>query len=183
MPHWWAKSLSKESKKKGGKESFIDTLNRKFRNTSDGRLSSRSGESRRQCSDTILAKGSQSVAPSRSPSPSKRVGRCQSFADRPQPLPLPGRVPANIGRIDTGIKISPKPKSEKSSKSSLFPLPRPACIGGRLNPSDIDEDLATASISSAGSSDSEDPTDLKNRSPHATGYDNKATTVANSPSR
>ncbi|CAM8900554.1 unnamed protein product [Rhodiola kirilowii] len=186
MPSWWAKSSSKESKNKGSKESFIDTLHRKFRNPTDGRLSSRSGGSRRR-SDTIAEKVSQSVvqsrSPSPSPSPSKRVGRCQSFADRPQPLPLPGRIPPSMDRIDSGISISPKPKSEKSSKSSLFPLPRPACIGGRLNPSDVDGDLVTASVSSAGSTDSEDPTDSNSRSPRAIGCGSKARTVANSPSR
>ncbi|CAM8986215.1 unnamed protein product [Rhodiola kirilowii] len=183
MPSWWAKSSSKESKKKGGKESFIDTLHRKFRNPSDGRLSSKSGGSRRHCSDPISVKGSQSVAQSRSSSPSKRVGRCQSFADRPQPLPLPGLLPATVGRINSGISVSPKPKSEKSSKSSLFSLPRPACIGGRLNPSDVDGDLVTASVSSAGSTDSDDPTDSNIQSPCAFDYDNKTTTAANSPSR
>uniref|UniRef100_A0A7N0UPN1 mitogen-activated protein kinase kinase kinase n=1 Tax=Kalanchoe fedtschenkoi TaxID=63787 RepID=A0A7N0UPN1_KALFE len=183
MPSWWAKSSSKESKKKGSKESFIETLHRRFRNPSDGRLSSRSGGSRRRCSDTISEKGSQSVAESRSPSPSKGVGRCQSFADRPQPLPLPSLLPVTVGRTESGISISPKPKSEKSLKSSLFPLPRPACIGGRLNPSDVDGDLVTASVSSAGSTDSEDPTDSNNRSPRALDYDSKGRTVANSPSR
>uniref|UniRef100_A0A7N0SVN8 mitogen-activated protein kinase kinase kinase n=1 Tax=Kalanchoe fedtschenkoi TaxID=63787 RepID=A0A7N0SVN8_KALFE len=184
MPSWWAKSSSKESKNKGSKENFIDTLHRKFRNPSDGRLSSRSGGSRRRCSDRISEKGSHSVAESRSPSPSpsKRVGRCQSFADRPQPLPLPGLLPAVVGHTESGVSISPKPKSEKSSKSSLFPLPRPACTGSQLNPSDVDGDLVTASVSSAGSTDSEDPTDSNNRSPHALVYDSKGRTVANCPS-
>lgn len=182
MPTWWAKSSSKESRNKGNKESFIDTLHRKFGNQSGGRSSSKSGGSLR-LADAISEKVCQSVVQSRSPSPSpsKKVGRCQSFADRPQPLPLPGLVPAITVRTDSGVSNSPKPKSERSPKSPLFPLPRPACTGSRLYPSDVEEDLAK--VSSAGSSDSEDLTDSYNQSPHAVDFDCTVTTVANSLSR
>ncbi|KAJ6386428.1 hypothetical protein OIU78_016362 [Salix suchowensis] len=110
MPSWWGKSSSKELKKKAKKESFIDTLHRRFKSPSDGNLNGRSGGSRRHCSDTILERGSQSRAVSRSSSPSsKHVSRCQSFAERPHahPLPLPGVHPANVGRTDSGIVRAP----------------------------------------------------------------------------
>ncbi|WRX19162.1 Protein kinase domain - like 10 [Theobroma cacao] len=151
MPSWWGKSSSKEVKKKTSKESFIDTLHRKFKIPSEGKPNSRSGVSRRRCTDTISEKGSQSQAVSRSPSPSKQVSRCQSFAERPldQPLPLPDLHPAIVGRTDSGISISTKPRQEKGSKSSLFlPLPRPACIRHRPNRNDLDGDFITASVSS-----------------------------------
>lgn len=182
MPTWWAKSSSKVSGNKGNKESFIDTLHRKFGNLSDSRSSSKSGGSRKRA-DAISEKLCQSVVQSRSSSPSKRVGRCQSFADRPQPLPLPGLVPSIIGRTHSGVSTSPKPKSEKTPKSSLFSLPRPACIESRLNPSNVERDLVNDSVSSADMSDSEDPTDSNNQSPHAVGLDCKVTLVAKSLSR
>lgn len=186
MP-WWGKSSSKEVKKKAIKESFIDTLlHRRFKSPSEGKLNSRSGGSRRHCSDTVSEKGSQSRAESRSPSPSKHVSRCQSFTERPHahPLPLPGVHPASVGRTDSGIGISTKPRLEKGSKSSLIlPLPKPGCIGNRSNPTDLDGDLGTASTSSESFIDSDDPADSSHRSPQATDYDHGARTIASSPSR
>jgi len=187
MPSWWGKSSSKELKKKANKESFIDTLHRRFKSPSDGNLNGRSGGSRRHCSDTISERGSQSRAVSRSPSPSsKHVSRCQSFAERPhaQPLPLPGVHLANGGRTDSGIGILTKPRSEKGANSSLFlPLPRPGCIRNRPNPPDLDGDLATASVSSESATDSDDPADSSHRSPAATDYDLGTRTTTSSPSR
>ncbi|KAF9668384.1 hypothetical protein SADUNF_Sadunf15G0123100 [Salix dunnii] len=184
MPSWWGKSSSKEVKKKANKESFIDTLHKRFKSPSDGKLSGRSGGSRRRCNDTISERGSQSRAESRSPSPtSKHVSRCQSFAERPQaqPLPLPGVRPASVGRTDSGIGISTKPRLGKGgAKSSLFlPLPRPGCIRNRSNPTDLDGDLATASVFST---DYEDPADSSHCSPLATDHDHGTRTIASSPS-
>jgi hypothetical protein len=190
MRSWWGKSSSKDSKKKTSKESksFIDTLHRKFKSSSEGKVSSRSGGSRRHCSDTVSEKGSRSPLESRSPSPSKHVARCQSFAERPnaqphaQPLPLPGVHPASVVRTDSGIGILTKPRLEKASKPFL-PLPRPGCIGGRPNPADLDGDLVTASVSSGSSIDSDDPADSHHRSPQATDYDAGTRIAAGSPSR
>ncbi|KAF7813141.1 mitogen-activated protein kinase kinase kinase YODA-like [Senna tora] len=184
MPTWWGRSSSKETKKKGSKESFIDTLQRKFKIPSDGKVSSRSGGPRRNCNDTISEKGAQSPVESRSPSPSK-VARCQSFAERPvaQPLPLPGLHPSCIGRTDSEISISSKSRVEKGSKPSLFlPLPRPACIRNRLNPADLDGDIITASVSSESSADSDEPAESCNRSPLATDSETGNRTAAGSPS-
>ncbi|KAJ6971302.1 mitogen-activated protein kinase kinase kinase YODA [Populus alba] len=184
MPSWWGKSSSKEVKKKANKESFIDTLHRRFKSPSDGKLNGRPGGSRRRCSDTISERGSQSRAESRSPSPSsKHVSRCQSFAERPhaQPLPLPGVHPASVGRTDSGIGISTKPRLENGAKSSLFfPLPRPGCLRDKSN--HLDGDLATTSVFSESSTDSEDPADSSHRSPLATDYDLGTRTIAISPS-
>ncbi|KAL9375972.1 hypothetical protein Peur_032851 [Populus x canadensis] len=188
MPSWWGKSSSKEVKKKANKESFIDTLHRRFKSPSDGKLNGRPGGSRRRCSDTISERGSQSRAESRSPSPSpssKHVSRCQSFAERPhaQPLPLPGVHPASVGRTDSGIGISTKPRLQKGAKSSLYlPPPRPGCIRNKSNPTDLDGDLATTSVFSESSTDSEDPADSSQRSPLATDYDLGTRTIASSPS-
>lgn len=184
MPSWWGKSSSKEAKKKAGKESFIDSLHRKFKFSSESRVNGRSGGSQRNCNDTLSEKGSP--VESRSPSPSKNVSRCQSFAERTnaQPLPLPGLHPAHVARTDSGISISKKPRSEKGSKPLVFlPLPRPGCIGSRSNPTDLDGDMITASVSSESSVDSDDPADSCHRSPQAIDYDNGTRTAAGSPSR
>lgn len=186
MPSWWGKSSSKESKKKtSSKESFIDTLHRKFRIPSDNKVGSRSGGSRRHCSDTISEKGSRSPEESRSPSPSKHVARCQSFSQRSnaQPLPLPSLHPASVGRTDSGINISTKTRCEKGSKPSPILLPKPVCLRSRPNPTDIDSDLVTASVSSDSSIDSDDLADSRHRSPRATDYDNGNRAAAGSPSR
>ncbi|PON44174.1 Serine/threonine protein kinase [Trema orientale] len=136
MPSWWGKSSSKEVKKKTSKETFIESFHRKFRIPSDGRVNSRSGRSQRRSSDTISEKGSQSPADSRSPSPSKQVSRCQSFAERThaQPLPLPGLRPANVGRTDSGINSSITPRFEKGSKPSLSS----ECSADNDDPADFD---------------------------------------------
>ncbi|KAE9611318.1 hypothetical protein Lal_00011602 [Lupinus albus] len=188
MPSWWGKSSSssKETKKKANKESFIDTLHRKFKIPSEVKLSSKTGGSRtrRHSNETISEKADNSPAGSRSPSPSK-VARCQSFAERPhaQPLPLPGLHPSILGRVDSEISISSKSRLEKGSKPSLFlPLPKPACLRGRPNPSDFDGDLVTASISSDCSVDSDEPAESRNRSPRATDSETGTKIAAGSPS-
>lgn len=185
MPSWWGKLSSKETKKKASKESIFDTLHRKFRFPSEGKLSTISGESRRRCSDTISEKGDRSPSESRSPSPSK-VARCQSFSERPhaQPLPLPGLHPSSVGRVDSEISISVKSRLEKSSKPSLFlPLPKPACIRCGPSPADLDGDLVTNSVFSDCSADSDEPADSRNRSPLATDSETGTRTAAGSPSR
>ncbi|XP_027368042.1 mitogen-activated protein kinase kinase kinase YODA-like [Abrus precatorius] len=184
MPSWWGKSSSKETKKKASKESFIDTLHRKFKIPSEGKLSNGSGGSRRHCNDTISEKGDRSPSESRSPSPSK-VARCQSFAERPhaQPLPPPGLHPSSVGRVDSEISISSKSRLEKGSKPSLLlPLPTPGCIRYRPNPADLDGDVITASIFSDCSADSDEPADSHNRSPLATETETGTRTAAGSPS-
>ncbi|KAK4492756.1 hypothetical protein RD792_000075 [Penstemon davidsonii] len=184
MPSWWGKSSSKEAKKKTPKDSFIDTLHKKFKSP-ESKSSSRSGGSKRRASDTVSERGSQSRAESRSSSPSKHVARCQSFAERPQaqPLPLPGLRPTNVRRTDSGIIEKAKPKPEKVSKTSLFlPLPRPSCIRHRLDPTDLDSELVVASISSECSTESDDPVDSRQRSPLANDYDIGSRTAAGSPS-
>ncbi|XP_031281102.1 mitogen-activated protein kinase kinase kinase YODA-like isoform X2 [Pistacia vera] len=180
MRSWWGKS---SSKKKASKENFISTLHQKLKTTPEGKQSSRSGGSRRHCNDTVSELGSQSRAESRSTSPSKKVYRCQSFAERSdaQPLPLPGPHPAAVGRTDSEISVSAKPRLEKGAKTSLFlPLPKPACIRNRANATDLDGDLVTASFSSDCSIDSDDPADSRNRSPLANDYDNGTRTALSS---
>lgn len=183
MPSWWGKSSSREARKKTSKESLIDTLQRKLRSPFDGKLDSRSGRSHRRCSDTVSERGSPSQVESRSPSPSKLVARCQSFAERSvaQPLPLPSVNPANVARTDSGISLTAKPKSGKSSKSIFRPLPRPACIRNRADPAELDGDLPTASVSSE-SSDTDDLTESRLRSPQTSDCDNGLRTEAGSPS-
>ncbi|KAI9084208.1 hypothetical protein K1719_033879 [Acacia pycnantha] len=184
MPSWWGKSSSKETKKKRGKESIIDALQRKLRIPSEGKVSSRSRGPRKNCNDTISEKGAQSPVESRSPSPSK-VARCQSFAERSlaQPLPLPVGHPSSIVRTESEISISSKSRGERVSKKSLYlPLPRPACIRSRPNPADLDGDAITASVFSESSADSDDPADSCLRSPLATDSETGTRTAAGSPS-
>ncbi|GAV79317.1 Pkinase domain-containing protein [Cephalotus follicularis] len=185
MPSWWGKSSSKEAKKKASKESFIDTLHRRFRVQFEDKVNGRTRGSRRRSSDTVSEKGSLSRAESRSPSRSKQVSRCQSFSERPhaQPLPLPGLHHESVGHTDSEISISTKPKVGKGSKSSLFlPTPKSACIGSIPNPSDLDGDFVIASISSEISSDSDDAAGSLHRSPQATDYDTGIRTAASCPS-
>lgn len=177
------KSSSKDPKKKASKEGFIDILHRIFRSP-EVKLNSTSGASQRHCNDTVSEIGSLSRVASRSPSPSKRVARCQSFAVRPpaQPLPLPDLRPTSVGRSHSELSVQKKPRSEKSPKPFL-PRPRPACIRGQANTADNDGDFITASVSSESSIDSDEPADFINqRSPQATNCENGATTSC-SPSR
>lgn len=185
MPSWWGKSSSKEGKKKGNKESFIDTIHRKFKSAPEDKSNSRSGGSRRRCSDTISERGSLSRVPSRSPSPSTQVSRCQSFVERPaQPLPLPRSQLSSIGRTDSSISTSSKSELDRRSKPSLFlPLPKPACVLNRTNPTDAEGDIATASVSSDSSIDSDDPSESRLPSPLTSDYENGHRTALNSPSR
>lgn len=183
MPSWWGKS---KAKKKATKESFIDSLHRKFKSPAEAKSPSKSGGSRRHNNEIASEKGSQSQAQSRSSSPSKNVSRCQSFAEKAlaQPLPLPGLPPASVVRADSGISQSAKPRVEKGSKSSLFlPLPKPACIRHRLDPADADGELVFASISSECSVESDDPTDSRQRSPLAFDYETGNRTPLGSPPR
>ncbi|XP_077220752.1 mitogen-activated protein kinase kinase kinase YODA-like isoform X2 [Tasmannia lanceolata] len=186
MPSWWGKSSSKEVKKKTSKENFIDTLQRKLKTPSEQKGNIKSGGSRRRNNSEISSKkGSRSRAESRSPSPSTQVSRCQSFAERPhaQPLPLPGLHPSSIGRTASGISLSRPLLSEKCVKPSMFlPLPKPDCIPITSDAIDIDADLATASISSGSSIDSDDPVDFRLFSPQGNDYENGYITVGNSPS-
>ncbi|XP_052185067.1 mitogen-activated protein kinase kinase kinase YODA-like isoform X2 [Diospyros lotus] len=185
MRSWWAKSSSKETKKKTSKESFIGSIQRKFKAPSESKHASRSGGSQRHNNYTVSEKGSPSRAESRSSPPSKQVSRCQSFIERPcaQPLPVPGLYPVTVGRTDSGISISAKPRLEKVSKpSSFLPLPRPGCIRSRPDPTDIDGDIVIVSFSSGCSIDSDDPADSQQRSPLASDYENGSRTALENPS-
>ncbi|XP_009627909.1 mitogen-activated protein kinase kinase kinase YODA-like isoform X2 [Nicotiana tomentosiformis] len=185
MPSWWGKSSSKEAKKKVSKESFIDTLHRKFKSPSEAKSPSKSGGSRRHSSDIAFEKGSRSQAQSRSSSPSKHVLRCQSFAESAlaQPLPLPGLPPASVVRTDSGLSQSARPRTEKGSKPSLFlPLSKPACIRHRLDPADADGELVFASVSSECSIESDDLSDSRQRSQLASDFETGNRATMGSPS-
>ncbi|KAE8055375.1 hypothetical protein FH972_012216 [Carpinus fangiana] len=183
MPSWWGKSSSKDVRKKANKESFIDTIHRKFKSASEEKCNSRSGGPRGRSSDTVSERGFRSSLPSRSPSPSTQVSRCQSFAERSQaqPLPLPGVHLPNIGRANSGISASSKPGFDRGSKP-LFLLPRPGCVPNRAAPADTEGDIATASVSSDSTIDSDDPSDSRLLSPLTSDYENGNKTTANSPS-
>ncbi|TKY60638.1 Mitogen-activated protein kinase kinase kinase YODA [Spatholobus suberectus] len=160
MPPWWGKSSSKdkEVKRKANRESIIDTIQRKLKNASEEKCNNKSGRSRRHHDESISKKGSRSLAPSRSPSPSILVSRCQSFAERPrsQPLPLPGsHLPAAFD-ANSGLILSSKLERAIGSKPSLyFPLPKPGYVlSNKEDPTDAEGNIATASVSSDSSIDS-----------------------------
>lgn len=183
MPTWWGKSSSK-AEKKTTKESFLDAIHRKLKIVSEEKSGNRS--SRRRYNDTISEKGSLSRVPSRSPSPSTHVSRCQSFAERlhAQPLPLPAVHLASLGRSEAGISASTKPTLDSGSKpSAFFPLPRPRCVRNGLDLTDAEAELATASVSSDSTMDSDDPSDSRLLSPMTSDYENGTRTAMTSPSR
>ncbi|KAL6182213.1 hypothetical protein ACLB2K_043636 [Fragaria x ananassa] len=187
MPSWWRKSSSKEVKKKENKESFIGTImtiHRKLKSSSEGKFNCSSGGSRRRCRDTVSEMGSQSRA--LSPLTSTQVSRCQSFAERPhaQPLPLPRVQLSNIGGSDSAVTASSKPGSYSGPKQLLYvPVSSPGRILSRAVPADADGDIATASISSDSSIDSDDPPDSRLLSPMASDCEYGTRTALNSPSR
>ncbi|CAK7335562.1 unnamed protein product [Dovyalis caffra] len=183
MRSWWGKSSSKEDKKRGNKESFIDTINRRLKITSEEKGNSRSGGSRRHCKDTLSERGCLSRVPSRSPSPSTHVSRCQSFAERPQaqPLPLPGGHHTRIGRIDSGSGASRKPGLDGGDKPLHLPLPPPGHVPNRLDQADTLGNIATASVSSDSSIDSDDLSDSRVLSPLTSDHENGNRTAVNSP--
>lgn len=165
MPLWWGKSSSKEVKKKANRESIIDTIQRKLKNASEEKHNNKSGRSRRHRDDAISKKGSTSLGPSRSSSPSTHVSRCQSFAEMPhsQPLPLPEpHLTAAIG-ANSGLTLSSKVERAIGSKpSGYFPLPKPGFVSNKEDLTDAEVDIATASVSSDSSLDSDNSFD----SPH-----------------
>lgn len=161
MPSWWGKSSSKDVKKKTRKENFVNTLHR-FMSLAEQKEDARSERSRR-C-NMASAKGCQSRVESRSTSPSTQVSRCQSFGDRPdaQPLPLP-RVHSDLPRIPSRPTGVSKRILEKRGKPLLFlPLPTDP---QRLHAMEIDQELATASVSSNCSNDNDDLADSQIQSP------------------
>lgn len=178
MPSWWGKSSSRDVKKKTTTESFIDTLQR-FISPTEQRGNVKSGGTRRRSRDTTSEKGSQSRAESRSTSPSTQVSRCQSFADRShaQPLPLPG-LNSGITRTPSGISVS-KPMLEKRGKPPLrLPLPTPDRVLRRPDSNDVEAELATASVSSNCSVDSDDLADSRLQSPVGNGFDSGSRVIA-----
>lgn len=173
MPSWWGKSSSKEVRRKENKESIIDTIQRKLKSASEDKSNDKSGGSRK-C-HTISDKGSRSLVLSRSSSPSTHVSRCQSFAERPhpQPLPLPGLDVSTISRTNSAISVATKQENARGSKPSLyFPLPKPGCASNQGEPIDTEGDIATASVSSDNSIDSDDPSDSRHLSPLASVCEN-----------
>nr|GMD98168.1 mitogen-activated protein kinase kinase kinase YODA [Ipomoea batatas] len=190
MRSWWGWSSSKEEKKKTTTESFIDTINRKFKIGSSEKSSGKSRSSQRCHSDNISEKGSRSRVHSRSPSPSTSipVSRCQSFVDRPvrpcaQPLPLPVVHLSNIQHGEPESNVSAKSATEYAFKPLLtLPLPEPRLELHGQDAMDIDRDLPTATASCDSSSDIDDPTDSHLLSPRASDYENGGRTSINSPS-
>ncbi|KAF2297837.1 hypothetical protein GH714_003888 [Hevea brasiliensis] len=113
------------------------------------------------------------------------VARSQSFAERPhaQPLPLPGVHHAGVGRSSSGIGVSRRPGLGRGSEPLDLPLPRPECVSNRLDHAYTEGDIATASVSSVSSTDSDYPSDSRVLRPLTSDYENGNRTAANSPSR
>ncbi|XP_042409024.1 mitogen-activated protein kinase kinase kinase YODA-like isoform X1 [Zingiber officinale] len=161
MPTLWGKFSSKDAKKKTVKENFIDTLHR-FISPSEHKEGSRRIE--RHSSHAISEKNCRSSSKSQSTSPSSQVSRCQSFAGRPNSLPLPlPDIKSGITRTPSEVH-NPRPILEKRGKPPLcLPLPKPHRIPKGLD--DFDGELATASASSNCSIDSDDRCDSQLQSP------------------
>ncbi|KAJ9173629.1 hypothetical protein P3X46_016745 [Hevea brasiliensis] len=113
------------------------------------------------------------------------VARSQSFAETPhaQPLPLPGVHHAGVGRSSSGIGVSRRPGLGRGSEPLDLPLPRPGCVSNRLDHAYIEGDIATASVSSVSSTDSDYPSDSRVLMPLTFDYEHGNRTATNSPSR
>ncbi|XAR70281.1 Mitogen-activated protein kinase kinase kinase [Bertholletia excelsa] len=183
MPPWWGKSSSKEVKKKSNRESIIDAIHRKFRISSEEKCRSRSLDSQRHCSDTFSEKGCVSHGNSYSVTSLTQVSRCQSFAERPfaQPLPLPG-VQLSAGWSNSTINASIKAEFDRGPDPPLLlpslPLPAP----NRPDARDGDGDIATGSVSSDNSTDSDDLSETRILSTQPSDYENGNKIVINSSS-
>nr|AIT52925.1 mitogen-activated protein kinase kinase kinase 4.1 [Brassica napus] len=175
MKPWWSKHSSKDEKKKSSKESIIDAFNRKLGFGSEDKSSCRSRKSRRRRDEIVSQRGAISRLPSRSPSPSTRVSRCQSFAARSPAVPLPRpALRTAVTRIDSG--------SQRPGSNASLPLPKPH--GGASNVPDssgAEADFTTASVSS-GSSVGDNPSDSI-LSPLASDCENGNRTALNISSR
>ncbi|RRT56170.1 hypothetical protein B296_00048026 [Ensete ventricosum] len=163
MPSWWGK-LSSKDVKKNTKENCIDTLHR-FISSTEEKSSTKSRGGRRRKSDTSK-KASGSRTESRSTSPSAQVSRCQSFGGRTnsQPLPLPGLL-SGISYKPSEVITSKSTLEERGKSQLLLPLPRPNHFLKRPDTAELDGGLATASISSNCSIDSDDAADSELHSP------------------
>ncbi|XP_010539223.1 PREDICTED: mitogen-activated protein kinase kinase kinase YODA-like [Tarenaya hassleriana] len=173
MPTWRGKSTPKNGKWKSKWESFLDTLNRKLRLSSARRTANRSQGTHRRHNDSISERGFRTWVPSTPPSPSAAVSRCQSFVGTPlaQPLPLPLPLPrAN----SPTICCTDKPECDLDSKQLLFSPPPDA--------DSVEGYIATASISSGSSIESDDPSDSRLLSPLTSDHDNGIKIASNSPS-
>ncbi|KAG1361331.1 Mitogen-activated protein kinase kinase kinase YODA [Cocos nucifera] len=179
MPSWWGKSSSKDVKKKSSKDNLIDTLHQ-FTTPTEQKGNVRSGGSQRHGGDAASVKGSLLQAESQSMLSSTQVSCCQSFADRPHPHPLPlPRVHSSMTCRRPGHGGS-KPMLEKRGKAQLFlPLPTPNHVPVRLDTADIYGDLATASVSSNCSIDSDDS---QLHSPVANDFENGSGRIIRDPS-
>ncbi|KAJ8504707.1 hypothetical protein OPV22_005593 [Ensete ventricosum] len=157
-------SADSEDVKKNTKENFIDTLHR-FISSTEEKSSTKSRGSRRRKSDTSK-KVSGSRTESRSTSPSAQVSRCQSFGGRTnsQPLPLPG-LRSGISYKPSEVITSKSTLEERGKSQLLLPLPRPNHFSKRPDTAELDGGLATASISSNCSIDSDDAADSELHSP------------------
>lgn len=181
MP-WWSKNSSKDEKKKPNKESIIDAFNRKLGFASEDRSSGRSRKSRRRRDEIVSERGAISRLPSRSPSPSTRVSRCQSFAERSPAVPLPRpTIRAAVTSNDSGTNGLQRPGSDASLKPSCLPLPKPHGASSVPDHSGAEADFTTASVSS-GSSVGDNPSDSL-LSPLASDCENGSRTPVNISSR
>ncbi|XP_052210007.1 mitogen-activated protein kinase kinase kinase YODA isoform X2 [Diospyros lotus] len=185
MPSWWGRSSSKEVKKKENKETFVGTIHRKLKITSEEKSRS-CKDSRRNYSDFTPENGTLSHVQLQSLSLSAQVSRCESFSERPhaQPLPLPEDHPTSIGHTDSIVSAPEKLEFSKGSKQSLIlPLPRPENLSNKSEPAYAYGDFGTASVSSDSCTDSDDPCESHLLSSQASDYENgKRTAINNLPS-
>ncbi|KAL7609263.1 mitogen-activated protein kinase kinase kinase YODA [Lactuca sativa] len=155
MSPWWNKSSSEEVKKKSNSGGIFGTIQRKLKSPSESKHKS---------------KGSNS----RVGSPSTLVSRSQSFAERPLPHPLP--LPDVHPTADSGKRASRK--SGIGKRSSLTPH-KPSRSQNAPGHVDVEGDVATDSVFTDSSSDSDDPSDSRLLSPQVSDYER---TYTNSPS-
>ncbi|KAL2902506.1 Mitogen-activated protein kinase kinase kinase YODA [Bienertia sinuspersici] len=156
MPSWWGKSSCIEVKQNTDKRSFIDSIRKLKRHLETGK----SGGSQRYCIDICSEK---ETTPSASALPSLQVSRCHSFTDHPQAQPLPRP------RLRSETCAYSPPRHRHDSKHPHAP--------------DAWGDLATASVSSNSSFDTNDQPGSQLLSLQASDYESGNVTAISSPSR
>lgn len=162
-------------KKKDERGSSIDAIHRKFNYIAGGKNLGNSGGYERYSNDVVSDKG---LALPGSETPLLLASCCQIFNEQPHAyhLPLPQQQPSSAGGDDSGVTTLGLELHERCT-----PWPIPLCSNKSFPPDG--GYLATGSVSSNRSMDTDDQPELQLLSPQASEDESVNITAVNSPSR